>query len=129
MLKNIFFISSFFISCTKQVRLPDDFELNVYIFINLMPTPIQFHRKIKGNIEIKGTFEKEPEIKNIKILFDDSEFNVNFKKEKNYYIFEIPVYDIKEIKSKEYLKFKIDLFYKGKIFEVLKDKVEIKRIY
>ncbi len=94
-----------------------------------MPTPIQYKRKIKGNVEIKGTFEKEPEVKTIKILYNDSELNVNFKKGKNYYIFEIPFEDIKEIKRGEYLKFKIELFYKGKIFEIIKDKVEIKRVY
>lgn len=129
MLKIIFSLFPLFISCTRQVKLPDDFELNVHIFINLMPTPILYMRKIKGNIEIKGTFEKEPEVKTVKILFDGSEFNVNFKKENDYYIFEIPFEDIKEIKKKEYLKFKIELFYKGKIFEIIKDKVEIKKVY
>ncbi|MEN3044836.1 MAG: hypothetical protein ABDH37_06460 [Candidatus Hydrothermales bacterium] len=116
--------------CINSVNLPSDFDINLVIFLDLMPSPIQHPRNIKGILEIKGSFQKDPQLKEIKILFDDFELKVPFTKNKeNVYIFKIPLSPINVEKFEKNLKFKITLAYKRKIFEIIKDKVEIKKVY
>jgi len=94
-----------------------------------MPSPIQYPRKIKGHIEIKGSFEEKPELKKVLLLYNHKEFEIPLKKEKDKWLIEISPNIISEIKQKKYLKLKLLLSYKGKIFEIIKEKIEIKRIY
>ncbi|MEN3046952.1 MAG: hypothetical protein ABDH49_08280 [Candidatus Hydrothermales bacterium] len=117
-------------SCISSAKLPPDFDTNLVIFINLMPSPIQYPRKVKGSLEIKGSFDEEPQLKEIKILFDDFEISLPFSKAKeNTYLFEIPFFPLKEEKIKKNLKFKLTLSYKRKMFEIVKENFEIKRVY
>ncbi len=131
--KRVTFYMMFFffllMNCIRPFMLPEDFEVKIYLWVNLMPSPIQYARKIRGYIELKGSFEKEPELKKILLLYNNKEIEIPFKKEKEMWLIEISPDIISETKEKEYLKFKLLLFYKGKIFEIIKEKIEIKRIY
>lgn len=122
-------LSLFTINCTNFVKLPEDFKIEIYVWTNLMPSPIQYPRKIKGYIEIKGSFEEEPELKRVSLLYNKKEFKVPFKKEKDKWLIEISPDIISQMEQKEYLKLKLLLSYKSKIFEIIKEKIEIKRIY
>ncbi len=129
--KKLYFLLFIIFFCFKSVELPKDFELNVYIRANLMPGPLPRKGILKGFIELKGTFAENPQIKKVSILYKNMEFGIPFEKNKreNVWVLKFPVKIIPQIKEKKYLKFKIVISYKGKMFEIIKDKIKIIRIY
>jgi len=118
----------FTIFCFKSVKLPQDFEIKISVWINLMPGPVQedISKKIKGIIEFKGTFEQEIELLEVYILKQKKKLRIDFEKDKkNYYILKgFPV-----LKPEQEIDFLIIFKYKNREFEKEIKKIKAGAVY
>lgn len=127
--KIIFLILPFFtISCFKSIKLPQDFEVRISVWVNLMPGPVRedLSKKMNGIVQFKGTFEEEIELKEVYILKQQEKIKTGFeKKESNYYILK----DLPPLKPGSEIDFLIRFKYKNKTFEKEIKKIKVGAVY
>lgn len=118
----------FTIFCFKSVKLPQNLEIKISVWINLMPGPVQedVSKKIKGTIEFKSTPEQEIDLSEVYILKQKKKLRIDFEKnKKNYYILKnFPV-----LEPEQEIDFLIRFKYKNRGFEKKIKKIKVGAVY